>query len=630
MSRLMIVDDEAVITTQLEDCLQSMKYDVVGTASSAEESVSMAKELHPDLILMDIVMQGKLDGIDAAKIIKTDMDIPIIFLTAYADEEHIKRAIPADPFGYIVKPFRENEIRANIEIALYRKNLERKQKQTEERIRRLFFAIDHNPYMIMIMDTEGNIEFVNNKFSQITNYTPEEVVGKDIHFLQSDKTSSGIFEKMRGKIASGEEWRGELCVRKKDGMLDLKYTVALPVKSINGDIIFSVLVLETVAKQKEREEQLLKSEKLNVMRAITAGVAHEFNNIFAVVQGNAELLERGFEDETELKNGLHAILNASERGAGIVRKMVAFIDSDRDASDYIFLDLRQLIIQTIDSTVPGGENIAHTGEIQYEIDRNGMKGIPDVFCDPLELENVFINIINNALDAMPDGGCISFDTWSSENKVFVSISDTGNGMSEEVKRKVFDPFFTTRRPQRIGLGMSIAYSAMESHNGSIEVESELGKATTITLCIPVNKGIKQQKLSSRTTSNLMAKGLNILVIDDRKDICNMLEKFFSSVGHIVKTVNNGTEAIELTKVKSFDLVLCDLIMPGVTGYDVIKALNELDKVPKIGVSTGWAEALTPAEKNTLSVDFFIKKPFKLLELTSHINALFSDTQGHNQ
>ncbi|MBT6563284.1 MAG: response regulator, partial [Candidatus Scalindua sp.] len=160
MSRLMIVDDEAVITTQLEDRLQSMKYDVVGTASSAEESVSMARVLRPDLILMDIVMQGKFDGIDAAKIIKTDMDIPIIFLTAYADDKYIKRAIQADPFGYIVKPFRENEIKANIEIALYRKNLERKQKQTEERIRRLFFVIEHNPYMIMIMDTEGNIEFV--------------------------------------------------------------------------------------------------------------------------------------------------------------------------------------------------------------------------------------------------------------------------------------------------------------------------------------------------------------------------------------------------------------------------------------------------------------------------------------
>jgi hypothetical protein len=619
----MIVDDEAVISMQLEDRLQSMEYDVVGTASSAEESVSMARVLRPDLILMDIVMQGKLDGIDAAKKIKADMDIPIIFLTAYTDDRYIKRAMSVEPFGYIVKPFRENEIRANIEIALYKRELERKQKQAEEKIRRLFFVIEHNPYMIMIMDIKGNIEFVNNKFSQITNYAPGEIIGKNILLLQSDEESSEVFKEMKGKVLSDEEWRGELCVRKKDGTPGLKYTVALPVKDIKGDIISFVLVKEEIAKRKNREEQLLKSEKLNIMRTITAGVAHEFNNILAVVQGSAELLEGGFEDETELKNGLHDILNSSEKGAGIVRNMITFTSSDRDVSDYIFLDLKQLIIQAIDSTVPGWRNIAHTGEIKYEIDKNSMKGIPDVFCDPLELGDVFTNIINNALDAMPDGGCISFGTWSSEDTVFVSISDTGKGMSEEVKRKIFDPFFTTRRPQRTGLGMSIAYSVMERHDGRIEVESELGKATTITLCIPANKGIKQQKLSSRPARGLMVKGLNILVVDDKKEICNILDKFFSDVGHTVKTVNNGTEAIELAKREDYDLVLCDLLMIDVTGY-AIKALNDLDKVPKIGMLTDCDVNLTSAEKNALTVDFIINKPLKLLELANHVNALFND------
>ena len=159
MRRLMVVDDEAVIAMQLEDHLQSMKYDVVGTASSAEESVSMARKLCPDLILMDIVMEGKLDGIDAARMIKEEMDIPIIFLTAYADDKVVNRAMQPEPFGYIVKPFRESEIKANIEIALYRKGLEQKRKQAEERIRRLFLAIDHNPHIIMIIDIEGKRTF---------------------------------------------------------------------------------------------------------------------------------------------------------------------------------------------------------------------------------------------------------------------------------------------------------------------------------------------------------------------------------------------------------------------------------------------------------------------------------------
>ena len=622
MKRLMVVDDEAVITTQLEDRLQSMKYDVVGTASSAEESVSMARELCPDLILMDIVMKGKLDGIEAAEIIKNEMDVPIIFLTGYTSDNYIKRAKQVMPFGYIVKPFREEDVRANIEIALYRKDLERKQKQAEERIRRLFLAIEHNPHIIVIMDIDGNFEFINNKFSQTTYYTSNEIIGKGISLLQSDKETSEVFKEMRDEIASGEEWRGVLCLRKKDGALCLKYTIAQPVKNISGDIIFSVLILQKVAEREKRRDELLQLEKMNSVRTIVAGIAHEFNNILAVVHGNAEVLEDGFENEKELKKGLHNIKKASDEGAGIVRDMITIAQSDKDTSEHLFFDLKQLIIQAIEAVMPGWKNIAYFSEMKYKIDRNGMKRIPGVFCNPTELREVFVNIINNALDAMPDGGRISFSTWSNEDTVFVEISDTGMGMSEEVKNRIFDPFFTTSRPERTGLGMGVAYSIITRHGGKIGVESEEGKGTTLTLSLPINNEIKQQKLSSKSAPDKMAKGLSILVVDDEEEICNILDKFFSRVGHMVKAVSSGAEAIELAKREDFDLVICDLTMPGVTGYDVIKALNELDKVPKIGISTGSIEDYSSAEANALKADFIINKPFRLLELANKINVLF--------
>ena len=622
MKRVMVVDDEAVITTQLEDRLQFMKYDVVGTASSAEESVHMARELCPDLILMDIVMKGKLDGIDAAVKIKEDLDIPIIFLTAYADDRYIRRAMQAEPFGYIVKPFREEEIRANIEIALYRKKLDRKQKQGEERMRRLFLAIEHCPYMVLIMDVEGNVEYVNSAFVQRTNYTLKEVTGKDVSLLKSDETLPGIYKEVWDKIISGDEWRGELCIRKKDGTSCLKYTVAMPVEDINGNPLFSVLVLEKVAEREKRREGFLQLEKMNSVRTIVAGIAHEFNNILAVVHGSAEMLEDGFENEKELKKRLHNIKQASDHGAGIVRDMITIAKSDKDTSEYIFFDLRQLIVQAIDSAMPGWKNIAHFSEMKYKIDRNDMKRIPGVLCDPTELREVFINIINNALDAMPDGGCISFSTWSNENTVFVKISDTGIGMSKEVNNQMFDPFFTTRRPERTGLGMGVAYSIMKRHSGKMEVESEEGKGTTLTLSLPIKNEIKQQKRSSRSTPDKIAKSLSVLVVDDEEEICNILDTFFSREGHMVKAVSNGAEAIEMAKREDFDLVICDLTMPDVTGHDIVNALNELDKVPKIVISTGSIDDYSSAEVNALKTDFIINKPFKLIELANKINVLF--------
>ena len=370
MKRLMVVDDEAIITTQLEDRLQSMKYDVVGTASSAEESVSLARELWPDIILMDIVMKGELDGIEAAEIIKNEMDIPVIFLTGYTSDNYIERAKKVAPFGYIVKPFREDDVRANIEIALYRKDLERKRKHAEERIRRLFLAIEQNPYMIMIMDAAGQVEYANSRFTQLTSYAINEVVGENASLLKSEEMSTELYNELCSKIASCEEYRGELSIRKKDGTPDLKYTVILPVKNAKDEIVFFLVAMEEISKREKRKEQLLRTEKMDSLRTIVAGIAHEFNNILAVVHGNAEMLEDGFENEKELKKGLNNIKRASDDGVGIVRDMITIARSDKGTSDYIFFDLRQLIIQAIETAMPGWKNIAHFSEMKYKIQQS--------------------------------------------------------------------------------------------------------------------------------------------------------------------------------------------------------------------------------------------------------------------
>ncbi len=135
--------------------------------------------------------------------------------------------------------------------------------------------------------------------------------------------------------------------------------------------------------------------------------------------------------------------------------------------------------------------MATINNINYHVDRVGMKAVPEIFCNPTELREVFINIINNALDAMPDGGRISFGTWHNEDTVYINISDTGEGMSEEVKRSIFCPFFTTRCPQRTGLGMSAVYSIISRHGVKIEVESEVGKGSLLTLSIPSTRETSQ-------------------------------------------------------------------------------------------------------------------------------------------
>ena len=272
--------------------------------------------------------------------------------------------------------------------------------------------------------------------------------------------------------------------------------------------------------------------------------------------------------------------------------------------------------------MPRWKNMAQSKGISYYMITDDMEEVPEVFCNPTELREVFINMINNAMDAMPDGGSISFSTKSDKNTIFVSVSDTGKGMSEEVKGKIFEPFFTTRRPHGTGLGMSVSYSVIKNHFGRIEVESEEGKGTTFNISFPIRKEAIKREVSTEPVRERKTKKLHILVVDDEEAICVNLDALLSREGHAVKTVNSGAEALELAGKEDFDLVLCDLAMPEITGYDVIKALNGLDKKPKIGLVTGWDEKLT-FEEGEFEPDFIVIKPFKLLELVRQINDLFN-------
>ena len=629
MSKVMLVDDEAVITMQLEKRLPSMGYDVVGTASSGEESILMARDLKPSLILMDIVMPGRLDGIDAAEIISKELDIPIIFLTAYTDDEFIERAKNVEPYGYIIKPFNEREIRPNIEIAIYKKELEQRQKQAVERIRKLSGIVEQSPCMIMVTDIKGNIKYVNPRFTQFTGYTSEEVIEKNLRFLKSGEIPPEVYKELWDTIMSGREWRGEFCNKKKNGELYWEYAFISPIKDVEGVINHFVAVKADITEWKQMREMLLQSEKLKTLGVMTYGISHEFSNILAVISGSVQLLKESYKDsvpprcDEELMDKLGIIRESTDNGAEIIRMMNEYIKvKEDDPSGFIDLDIRDLIKQAIDFTLPKWKNMAQAKGITYHIDREGLKKVPALPGNPLELREVLVNIMNNALDAMPDGGRISFHTVKKEETIFISISDTGEGMSEDVQKQIFDPFFTTRRPKGTGLGMSVAYGIITRHGGNIDVESEVGKGSTFTIRLPIKKGTASSKVSTKTTKRKNLKKLNILVVGDEENICMVLDKFLSGEGHKVEVVNDGVEAIKLLKSEGFDLVLCDLAMPDIFGYEVIKALNELDKRPKVGVINGWTEAKEITRGEDLKVDFVVRKPFELSEIRRNIRNIF--------
>ena len=500
-----------------------------------------------------------------------------------------------------------------------------KRVKTEEQIRKLSHAIEHSSATVVITDTEGNIEYANPKFTSLTGYSIEDVIGKNSRILKSGKTDPKVYKELWKTIISGNEWRGEFNNRKKNGELYWEAVSISPVKNEEGVITSYIAVKYDITEKKKMEEALLHSERLKSIGTITAGISHEFNNILAIISGNVQLLEISRKDDEELMDALRTVKRATNDGVQISMRMLKSTKTTIGTAGFVPFDINKLINQAIDFTMPRWKNMAQAKGINYYMVKEDVKEVTVILCNPTELREVFVNIINNALDAMwPDGGYISFNTWSEEDTVFTSISDTGEGMTEDIKKNMFDPFFTTRIAIGAGLGMSMVYGIVTRHDGKIEVETEVGNGSTFTLQFPTATKTVSPKESPEPEQDIKSKSLRILVVDDEKNICELLGKLLSEVGRKVKTVDNGAEAIELAKSEDFDLVLCDIAMPVVCGYDVIKALNKLKKRPKIGIITGWDEKLKPLENEDLKVDFIIKKPFDLSELTKNINDAFNN------
>ena len=508
-----------------------------------------------------------------------------------------------------------------IELEMQNEELRKSSNELEDSRDRYSRLYDFAPIGYLTISEKGLILEANLTFALMLGMERGSLIKKQLStfITREDKDIFYLYHKQ--VLITKKQEMCELRMMKKDGKqfhAQLESEIVLDHNDHQCRIIVS-----DITERKKMEEALIQSEKLKSLGILTAGISHEFNNLLAVILGSAELLDAGFEDDQELKKGLSAIIKASDDGAKIVKGLLSYVKSQgKDISEFIFFDIRPLLIEAINFTTLRWKNMAQAKGIDYKIDREGMREIPEVLCNTTELREVFTNIINNALDAMPDGGRLSFSTSSNEDTVFICISDTGIGMSEDVKKNIFDPFFTTRRPLGTGLGLSISYGIITRHGGKIEVESEDGKGTTFNLSLPIRKDVVQKVVPPEPDRRAVVRKLRILVVDDNEDVCEIMYGVLARGGHDVKTVDDGVEAIALAGKEEYDLVLCDLLMPKIHGYEVIKAIMKLDKIPKIGIMTGWNEKLKPMGGEDYKVDFILKKPFKHAELAKHINELF--------
>ena len=525
-------------------------------------------------------------------------------------------------FSDITERKRKDEELLMLKETLEQRVIERTEslRESEERFRSL---VENTNDWIWEVNEHTQYIYASPQVCGLLGYEPDEIIGMTPFDLMTPENHQSV-RKLFTEIAGRQEpfSRLENSNLHKDGHTVILETSGVPILGPDGSFKGYRGIDRDITDRKKAEQALIQSEKLKSIGTITAGISHEFNNLLAIISGNVQLLEETYKGHEELMSALHTIKKASDDGAEISSKMLEFTKTSQDTKKFVSSDIRKLIMQSLDFTKPRWSNEAQIRNINYQIDKEGLKSTSSIMCNPTEIREVFINIINNALDAMPEGGRLSFSTWNRENTVFAGISDTGEGMPEDVKKRGFDPFFTTKTPLGTGLGKSMTYGIMTRHGGKIEVESELGKGSTFTLQFPATNNRASLIATPGLEQETDEKNLLILVVDDEVDICAILDKYLSRAGHKVKTVNNGADAIDKIKAEDFDLILCDLAMPDVFGYDVIKSARGLGKKPKIGIITGWGEKLKITNEEDMKVEFIVKKPFDLSELTNKINVAF--------
>ncbi len=359
--------------------------------------------------------------------------------------------------------------------------------------------------------------------------------------------------------------------------------------------------------------QLIQSERLRALGELATGVAHDFNNLLSGILGHTQMLL-----SKDIDASIHERLQIIEKlvldGGEIVRRIQEFtrIRTTKDFSAVNLKDIINDVVRMTELKWSGGHN---TPKIMLRVDANQME-IPIVDGNATELREVFINVLFNAVDAMPKGGELRIRTETNGKNVFVYFIDTGEGMSEETKKRVFDPFFTTKGSKGAGLGMSVAYGIINRHNGQISIDSELGIGTTVTVQLPVSeKVIKEIECNYDLRREERTR---ILLIEDHKITLDILAENLVNLGYYVQKVESGMAGIKTFKGGNYDIVITDVGLCDISGWTVSRKIKDMSPHVPVVFITGWGNQLSSSQLKECGVDYVLTKPFKIEEISAII------------
>ena len=387
-----------------------------------------------------------------------------------------------------------------------------------------------------------------------------------------------------------------------------------------------------IAEQERIREQFSQMEKLSALGELASGVAHDFNNTLAGILGRAQLLQRT-NDPEKVHRGLDIIIKTAEDGAKTVKRIQDFARQRRD-HNFELVSIDQILMDASEITRPRWKNCAEASNIHITLDLQiGSNAM--VMGDDSELREVLVNMVFNAVDAMPEGGTLTLSSRTIGEQVVITVVDSGVGMYPEVRSRIFDPFFTTKGKAGLGLGLAVSFGIIRRHGGNIEVESQYGHGTEFRITMPVAKiaeaKIIRRELAIETPEPPLVAAApagerapaRLLVVDDEDFVRELLSEILECENCEVQLAQNGTEALALFREREFDGVFTDVGMPGMSGWELAREIRQVNTTIPIAIITGWGEIVGSNEQRAAGVDWVVAKPFtadRIAELVREISS----------
>lgn len=467
---------------------------------------------------------------------------------------------------------------------------------------------------IYAVDTDGCFKWCNSATLKGLGFPLSDFIGRSLLDMVYEGDRELVKEKLDAALL-GEPQTYEMRYFAHDGRLRHARVDNSPLV-VEGRTTGVLGIARDITEQKEERERAARADKLRALGQLASGVAHDFNNSLAAILGRAQLLRRQVNDQALVRN-LDIIQTAAEDAAATVRRIQTFARKS-PVKEFELLDVAGLLHDAVEITRTRWENEARLRGLEYDVSLEAKPGA-HTYGSASELREVFVNLIVNAVDAMPRGGNLNIDCQQNDSRLMLKFSDNGMGMPEDVRQKIFEPFFSTKGAHGTGLGLSVSYSIIERHEGSISVSSTPGEGTTFTIDLPAVLSESTTEDPLETINELPTR--KILVVDDEESVRETLAEMLVADGHEVVLAESGHEAIEKLRAGGFNLVFTDLAMPEMDGWETARAIRKHSPGIQIVMVTGYGPNTSPPRGEEDLVNGIIGKPFDFAQVGSMLNAL---------